>query len=844
MTNGWVDIKNADVILCMGGNPAENHPCGFKWALEAKKVRGAKLVAVDPRFTRTAAVADLYAQLRPGSDIAFLNGIIRYTLDKKRYHEDYVKLHSNAAYVISDKYAFNEGLFSGFDEGKKSYDKAAWAYAADPQTNGYQVDPTFENPRCVLQLLRKHVDRYTPEMVEKICGTPKDQFLKVAELVSSTGTANKVGTIMYALGWTQHSTGVQIIRSAAILQLLLGNVGRAGGGVNALRGHSNIQGATDMGGNTEIIAGYLKTPAANLQTLSAYLSTNTPATLNTVAWASMNYWQNYPKFMVSWLKAMYGKAATAENDFGYAWVPKIDGNYSWMYMFDDMYRGSSTRAGAKEPAPEGLISFGMNPVGTGPNTPKMIAALAKLKWLVVVENVQTETAIFWKAPKELGTPDASQIQTEVFLLPAADFAEKDGTFTNSARWVQWKWKALDPPGQAKSDQEILARILLAVKALYAKEGGALPEAVANVSWAYTNPTNPDLSEVLKEINGKALVDLLEPPKDPKSKEPPKLIKAAGQQLDRFGQLRDDGSTMCGNWLYTGCFTEAGNMTQRRNNADPTGLGVFQQWGFSWPANRRVMYNRAGADANGNPWDATRAGIKWNGEKWAGGDVPDIKPDSPPGQFGAFIMLPEGVARLYAPVLNDGPFPEHYEAVEAPVENVLHAKVSASPVAGKMTSNLDVLGKAADFPIVCTTYRLTEHFHYWTQHQVNGALNEVQPGVFFEIPEELAKEKGIANGEWVRITSARGSVEGPAMVTKRLFKQQINGQQIWHIGMPIHWGFAAAAQHKGPLANILTPSAFDPNTWTPEFKVFQVRLEKAGSGKPPPQGSPERVASKA
>jgi formate dehydrogenase major subunit len=844
MTNGWVDIKNADVILCMGGNPAENHPCGFKWALEAKKTRGAKLVAVDPRFTRTAAVADLYAQLRPGTDIAFLNGIVRYALEKKRYHEDYVKLHTNAAYIIGEKYAFNEGLFSGFDEAKKTYDKAAWAYAADPTSNGYQVDPTFENPRCVFQLLKKHVDRYTPETVEKICGTPKDQFIKVAEMVTSTSTAARVGTIMYALGWTQHSTGVQIIRTAAVLQLLLGNVGRAGGGVNALRGHSNIQGATDQGGNTEIIAGYLKTPTANLPTLSAYLTSSTPTTLNNMAWASMNYWQNYPKFMVSWLKSIYGKAATPENEFGYAWVPKLDGNYSWMYMFDDMYRGSSTRAGGKEPGPEGLISFGMNPVGTGPNTPKMVAALSKLKWLVVVENFATETSIFWKAPKELGTADASQIQTEVFLLPAADFAEKDGTFTNSARWVQWKWKALDPPGQAKADQEILARIFLAVRALYAKEGGALPEAVASVSWSYTNPANPDLSEVLKEINGKALVDLLEPPKDPKSKEPPKLIKAAGQQLDSFGQLRDDGSTMCANWLYTGCFTEAGNMTQRRSTADPTGLGVFPQWSFSWPANRRIMYNRAGADAAGNPWDPSRAGIKWNGEKWAGGDVPDIKPDSPPGQFGAFIMLPEGVGRLYAPVLNDGPFPEHYEAVEAPVENLLHAKVSSNPVAGKMTSNLDPIGKTSDFPICCTTYRLTEHFHYWTQHQVNGALNEVQPGIFFEIPEELAKEKGIANGEWVRITSARGSIEGPAMVTRRLFKQKINGQQIWHIGFPIHWGFAGAAQHRGPLANSLTPSVFDPNTWTPEFKVFQVRLEKAGDGKPPPPGSPLRVASKA
>jgi len=372
---------------------------------------------------------------------------------------------------------------------------------------------------------------------------------------------------------------------------------------------------------------------------------------------------------VSLLKSLYGNNATKDNDWGYAWMPKIDGNYSWMYIYDDMYRGSSTRAGGKEPGPEGFITFGMNPVGLGPNSKKMIAALSKLKWMVVVENAETETATFWKAPSEYGGAPASQIQTEVFMLPAASFAEKDGTFTNSARWLQWKWKALDPPGQAKADQEIVARIFLAVQNLYRKEGGQLPEAVLNVSWPYSNPVNPDLGEVLKEMSGKALADI----KDPK--DPTKVLKTAGQQLDGFGQLQDDGSTLCGNWLHSGVYTEAGNNAQRRNNADPTGLGMFHQWGFSWPANRRVMYNRASADANGNPWDPTRVGIKWNGTTWVG-DVPDMKPDAPPGTFGAFIMLPEGVGRLYAPSLTDGPFPEHYEAVEAAIKNPLHPNVTS------------------------------------------------------------------------------------------------------------------------------------------------------------------------
>ncbi len=819
MTNGWVDIKNTDVILAMGGNPAENHPVGFKWFLEARKTRGAKIVAVDPRFTRTGALADVYAPVRAGTDTAFLLGLIRYAIETKRFHEDYVKLHTNAPYVIGEKFSFNDGLFSGFDEAKGDYDKTNWVYEADPKTKAYEVDPTLQNPRCVFQLLKDHVDRYTPEMVERICGTPKDKFLKICEIVTSTGNAERVGTITYALGWTQHSTGVQMIRAAAMLQLLLGNVGRPGGGVNAFRGHSNIQGATDTAGTFDILPGYLKTPAGSQQSLKEYLDTNTPTTLNKEAWASMNYWSNYPKFMVSLLKATWGKAATKENDFGYGWLPKVDGNYSWMYICDDMYRGSSTRVGGKEPGPEGFISFGMNPVGLGPNSKKWIAALSKLKWLVMVENVETESAQFWKAPKEYEPPAASQIQTEVFLLPASDFAEKDGTFTNSARWIQWKWKALDPPGLAKSDQEIVARIFLAVRDLYKKEGGALPEAVTSLSWSYTNPVEPDLGDVLKEINGKALEDI----PDPKDKT--KTLKTAGQQVDGFGQLQDDGSTLCGNWLHSGVYTEAGNNAQRRSTADPTGLGMYHNWGFSWPANRRIMYNRASADKDGKPWDPKRPGIAWNGEKWVG-DVPDIKPDSPPGTFGAFIMLPEGVGRLFSAALNDGPFPEHYEAIEAPIDNPLHPKVSSNPASKKFSSDKDVYGKKEDFPIVCTTYRLTEHFHYWTQHQHNGVLNELQPGFFVEIPEGLANQKGIANGSQVKVTSARGSIQGTAMVTKRLYPMKIDGKEMWQIGFPIHWGYAGDPNHTGPLANLLTPSAMDPNTWTPEFKAFLVRIEKA------------------
>src|SRR5207253_588563 len=400
-------------------------------------------------------------------------------------------------------------------------------------------------------------------------------------------------------------------------------------------------------------------------------------------------------------------------------------------------------------------------------------------------------------------------------LPCSGFVEKDGTFTNSARWMQWKWKAIDPPGQARTDQEVLSRILLAVRELYRKEGGALPEQVLNVTWNYSNPINPDLAEVLKEVNGKAITDL----KDKDGK----IIRAAGQQLDSFGQLRDDGSTSCGNWIYSGVYTEAGNNAARRGTEDPSGLGLYPNWTFAWPANRRIMYNRASADAEGKPWDPTRPGIVWNGTKWVG-DVPDFPPDSPPGQYGAFIMLAEGVGRLYAPVLNDGPFPEHYEAVEAAAENVLHPKVTSNPVTKRFTSDKDVYGNRDQFPVICSTYRLTEMYHYWTHH--TGILNQLQPGFFIEIPEELAKEKGIAKGSRARVTSARGAIEGVAMVTKRLGKMTIDGKTIWHIGFPLHWGYEGDPKHVGPLANFLTASAMDPNTWTPEFKTFLVKLEKA------------------
>ena len=792
MTNGWTDVANTDVVLVMGGNPAENHPVGFRFVMEARLKRNAKVVCVDPRFNRTAAVSDCYVPIRAGSDIAFLGGLIHAALSSDRYQKDYIVQHTNASFLIRDGFGFEEGLFSGWNSTTSSYDKTSWEYELDNQ--GYaKVDPSLAHPRCVFQLMKQHYSRYTPEKVSQICGCTAEEFSKAADIVLSASSKDRTGTVLYALGWTQHSHSVQLIHAAAMVQLLMGNIGMPGGGVNAQRGHANIQGSTDMGA-WNMLPGYLRVPRADWQSLDYYLKANTPKPLRP---NSLNYWGNTPKFMASLLKAYYGDKATAENGFGYGWLPKVGetDNHSWGFFFDRMYAGGI----------DGMISFGMNPVANGPNTGKMLAALSKLKWLIVAENFETETAAFWNARKLAEkdyptTGDPSQIATEVFLLPASCFAEKDGAFVNSSRWLQWKEAALDPPGDALRDQEIIARLFLKVRELYEKEGGVAPEPLLNMSWSYAHPECPSLVEVAREINGRDIT--------------------AGRQLSGFGELKDDGSTLCGNWIYSGSFTEAGNQMARRGQDDPTGLGIYPNWSWSWPANRRVLYNRAALDTAGKPWDPTRAPLRWDGIRWTG-DVPDYKADAPPEALGAFIMLPEGVAKFFTADLVEGPFPEHYEPVESPVENSLHPKVSFNPAAKIFKGDADRLGTPKEFPYVGVTYRLTEHFHYWTKHVASSA--QLQTNFFVEVPYALAAEKGIGNGDRVRVTSARGRVEGYALVTRRLRGLKVNGKTVYQVGLPIHWGFVGRV--KGPLINNLTASVFDPNSGTPEYKGFLVNLEK-------------------
>ncbi len=811
MTNSWTDIKNTDLVVIMGGNAAEAHPCGFKWVTEAKASRGAKLIVVDPRFTRSASIADFYAPIRQGSDIAFLMGLINYCIQHDKVQWDYVKAFTNAPFVVKEGFGYKEGLFTGYDEHKRDYDRSSWDYEFG--TDGFAVvDDTLQHPRCVWNLLKQHVSIYTPELVERITGTPKAKFLKVAEMVGECSSPTRTMTSMYALGWTQHSKGAQNIRGMAMLQLILGNIGVRGGGMNALRGHSNIQGLTDIGLMSNLMPGYLNIPFDRERDFTTYMAGRGFKPLRP---GQTSYWQNYKKFFVSFQKAMWGAAATPENDFAYHWLPKLDvAGYDVLRAFEMMHQGKMNL----------YFCQGFNPLQAFPNKAKLAEALGKLKLLVIMDPLVTETGRFWEDHGIYNKADPASIQTEVIELPTTSFAEDEGSLVNSGRWLQWHWPGGSPPGEARTDVWIMSQLHLRLKALYQKEGGAFPDPIVNLNWNYEDENEPKAEELAKELNGSALVDLYDPA------DATKKILDAGKQLPGFGVLRDDGSTACGCWIFSGCFTEAGNMMARRDNSDPDNTGAFLKWSFSWPANRRILYNRASANLEGKPWDPSRKLIEWDGAKWSGYDVPDIAPTAPPGQVGPFIMNPEGVSRLFTRgMMRDGPFPVHYEPFESPVDNLIAPGMKGNPVARVFQNDLEQFAKTAspDFPYAATSYRLTEHFHYWTKNNhVNAVL---QPEFFVEISEELAREKGVAKGGWVRVWSTRGSVFAKAVVTKRIKPLTCDGKTVHIVGIPIHWGFIGAAK-KGFGANVLTPFVGDANIETPEFKAFLVNLE-ASAGPP-------------
>ncbi len=807
MTNHWVDIKNSDLVIVMGGNAAEAHPVGFRWAVEAKKQNGAKLMVVDPRFNRSAAVADIYIPLRPGTDIAFLLGAVNYLLKNDKIQHEYVKHYTNATFLLNEGFKFEDGLFTGYDEATRTYkDKSTWAYQLDEQGQPKR-DMTMQDPRCVINMLKDHVSRYTPEMVERITGTPQKDFLIFCEEIAKTSAPDKAATFLYALGWTQHTVGAQNIRSMAIIQLLCGNIGVSGGGVNALRGHSNVQGITDLGLFPHMLPGYIRLPTEADATLESYLNAIAPKTL--VA-GQVNYGQNNPKFAVSMLKTFYGDKATKENEFGYHYLPKYPkGGTDHFRFIEQMYQGKVN----------GYFCQGMNPIASYPNSQKLIKALSNLKYLVIFDPLITDTSEFWKNHGEFNNVNPSEIQTEVFRLPTTCFAEEDGSIANSGRWLQWHWKAADAPHEAKPDVDILSEIRAELIHLYHKEGGKAPlEPLEAMTWNYMNPLEPKPEEIAKENNGYALEDL----KDADGN----ITVKKGELLSSFTQMRDDGTTSGGCWIYCGQWTPKGNQMANRDNSDPSGLGNTLGWAFSWPVNRRILYNRASADLSGKPWNPKRQLVKWNGKNWNYVDVADYGTAPPNSPVTPFIMQPEGVSGLFVRErMQDGPFPEHYEPFETPIgTNPLHPNVISSPVARILPSDKEDLGTSDEFPYVGTTYRLTEHFHYWTK---NALINVIaQPEQFVEIGEKLAEEKGIKNGDKVRVWSKRGEIKAVAVVTKRIRSLVSDGKPIHTIGVPIHWGFAATTgAKKGYFANNLTVRTGEPNSNTPESKCMLLNIEK-------------------
>ena len=865
-TNYQQDMANSDCILFMGSNMAEAHPVGFRWPMEAKE-KGATLIHVDPRFTRMSAVCDVYVGIRSGSDIAFLGGLVNYVLTNDRWFHEYVLAYTNASTIIEEGFQDTEdlaGLFSGFDSQDDSYyaKQGHWGYekCAENQTgpdgaetspqakyakgrhglHGHGLDgnaeaftspckdstaperdPSLQHPRCIMQILRRHFARYTPQVVSEVCGCTPEEFVRVAELLCTNSGRERTTCIAYALGWTQHTTGVQIIRTAGILQLLLGNVGRPGGGIMAMRGHSTIQGATDLSTLYDTLPGYLPQPSAYDHThenLSSYIEHEGMPT---------GYWANFSKFIVSLLKAWYGNAAIPDNDFGFSWLPRVEADYSQLAYFDRMAKG-----GVK-----GYFLAGQNPAGGGPNAGLHRAGLRNLEWLVVLDWFETESALFWK--NDPNGPPPSEIGTEVFFIPAAAAPEKEGSLTNTQRLLQWHNKAVDPPGDCRSDAWFFYNLGKRLKQLYSGSTDPKDQSLLNLTWDYDfdEPPRlpdgtlsriagePDLKKVLMEINGHRLNET-----DPRTGRP-RLVSG-------YSELKDDGTTACGCWVYSGVFPEPGR--NRANERKITDNPLQPEWGFAWPNNVRILYNRASADPDGRPWSERKKLVWWDSEKrsWVGLDKPDFElekpPDyqPPPGATGMaaiagtqpFITKADGLGWLYSPGTRDGPLPTHYEPVESPLGNLLYPKHNTNPTVRFFEGPLNHIAHTptAEYPVVATTFRLTEHYLSGPMSRFNSWLNELQPEMFAELSYELAAERGIVHGGWMTVQTARGRIEARAMVTRRLRPFAVEGRVVHQIGLPFHWAFAG--EIVGSNANDLTALLADPNVSMHESKAFACQVQ--------------------
>ena len=798
-------LADSDCIIIMGSNMAENHPVGFRFVMKAKE-RGGQVIHIDPRFARTSAMADMHVPLRAGSDLAFLGGLINYVLASDRWNNEpffreFVRHYTNGPAILGEDYQDAEdlaGRFSGFDPETGAYDPSTWRLSGEQ-------DPEMQDPRCAFQIIKRHFSRYTPEMVEKISGVPKEHFLQVAETLLENSGPDRTSSFCYAVAWTQHTTGTQIISCCALLQLLLGNMGRPGGGILALRGHATIQGSTDIPTLYNLLPGYLPMPAIDSghYDLQSYIDANRLET---------GWWHNFPKYIVSLLKAWYGENAAAENDFLFDFIPKIAGDYSFASMMPMMKDGTI----------KGLFCMGMNPAVGGQNSRLIREGLANLDWMVMRDPYEIESAAFWYDSPEVRNGDVrpQDIKTEIFFLPPAVTPEKDGSYTNTQRLVQWHEKAVDPPGDSRSEPWFLYHLGRRLKALY--EGEDTPQArqLQSVIWDYETEgiyDDPRLEQVVEEINGYTVADRA--------------------LVSDFTELKDDGSTACGCWIYSGIMPEPGvNLSRRRKGDDRASL----DWGFAWPANRRILYNRASADPSGKPWSEHKRWVWWDEDSgtWTGYDVPDFPANKAPyfepepGSTGMdahrgdapFIMMPEGRGLLFVPTgLIDGPIPTHYEPWETPVTNLLYPEQARSPVVPTFDRPDNEYHEVGDprFPYVLTTYRLTEHHTAGGMSRYIPWLAELQPGGFAEISPELAGEFGIDNGDWVTITTARGSIETRALVTERLQPLRIHDREVHQIGMPWHYGWGGLAT--GDIANDLSALIEDPNSRIHQAKAFTCDL---------------------
>ncbi len=835
-TTAQQDLANADAILIMGSSMAENHPVGFQWVMEARE-RGATIIHVDPRFTRTSAMADIWVPLRAGTDILFLGGLIRYAIENDKYFHEYVEHYTNAPMIIREDYRDTEdlgGVFSGWDQEKKKYSPESWLYEGAPvkdggataghadaggghgkdrggeasKTDEYVSDPTMQNPRCVFQILRRHFARYTPELIERQAGVPQKLFLKVAEAFCNASGPDKTAAICYAVGWTQHSKGVQIIRSAAILQLLLGNIGRPGGGILALRGHASIQGSTDIPTLYDILPGYLPMPffEEDADTYQAYIKKHK---------GSAGVWSSFDSYFVSLMKAWYGDQATEANDWCFDLLPRVTGDHSHFGYWLDMQDGKM----------EGLFIMGQNPAVGASNGRLQRNALSKLKWLVVRDMVETESASWWYNSPEVrrGELKTAEIGTEVFLFPAAGSAEKEGCQTNTQRLIQFRTKSVDPPGDARSESWFMHHLAWRMKRKAEADSSARNAALKALSWPYGTHgihNEPNITEVLKEINGRDL--------------------PSGELLSGYKKLKADGSTSSGCWIYCGVYPkEHHNKANQREPHDSLGHG----WGFSWPNDIRILYNRCSARPDGKPWSERKKLVWWDEEKseWTGRDVPDFDKKKAPsyrppagaqgmdaiGGDKPFIMHPDGVGWLFVTSgLKDGPLPAHYEPLESPFNNALYPERTFNPAADRKQrpDNPSVFWGDERYPYVLTTYRLTEHHTAGGMTRQLSHLAELQPELFCEVSPELAGEIGLDHGGWARIATPRACIEARVLVTHRMAPLWVEGRTIHQVGLPYHWGFNGLV--KGDVTNDLLAISEEPNVRIMETKALVCDIEPA------------------